>query len=608
MLLVLSNQRKAQKRGDSMYGRYILLFVLVFAVFFTCVVYAPPPEPHNVRGTIYHNDSSYATGGIPVTINNTISGDFVRTRTNGVGPSFIDASYSATILGSDGDTIIVIAWNKTNYGINTTVLAATTTYADVILNTTRPSETNVSIIEPADNTMVNIDDYFNVTAKVLVIGGENGVGCSATISFSNSDVLKLAGGESATHDLGNIALGSYKITVWNVSTNLSGASNITIEASCNSDGKNFDNLSRKMVRNLTVWDSNAPVVKLESPANNSKIKVSTTPVIFRYNVTDSSDIANCSLIINNKINKTNYSVIKGTSQNFSVILDNGTYNWSINCTDNSTSHNVGASVTFNLSITPNFIPKVTNMVIDGPIELVAGSFSIVYCNATVSDDNNISDLKNISSFLYHTSVSVMADDDRNNHYTNHSCKEVSSTKYSADYSCSFVVYYYANNGSWVCNITAEDKSNYFGSNETGTTVNSLLAIDVSPDIIDYGELSPGDISSGDVTVNITNVGNIDFNVTVEGFAVSEGDGLAMDCDKGVIDVGYERYSVYEGKAYNQMINLSSSSSLIYNLTLPQRTNDTTYKKDRNYTYWKMGVPYGVSGNCSGFVKFVAIEI
>ena len=59
---------------------------------------------------------------------------------------------------------------------------------------------------------------------------------------------------------------------------------------------------------LTITDNAGPIITLIEPLNNSGDVDGN--ITFRYNFTDSSDLHNCSLIINNKINATNASVIK----------------------------------------------------------------------------------------------------------------------------------------------------------------------------------------------------------------------------------------------------------------------------------------------------------
>ncbi|MFC1769237.1 DUF2341 domain-containing protein [Nanoarchaeota archaeon] len=95
----------------------------------------------------------------------------------------------------------------------------------------------------------------------------------------------------------------------------------------------------------------APVVSLVYPAPEASL---TGPKVwFIYNVTDDdSGIANCSLIINGQVNATNDNVSVGVNQTFYDILiyANGTYNWSVNCTDDGPTHEVTASETRNFTV------------------------------------------------------------------------------------------------------------------------------------------------------------------------------------------------------------------------------------------------------------------
>ncbi|MEK6876535.1 MAG: hypothetical protein AABX63_03930, partial [Nanoarchaeota archaeon] len=84
---------------------------------------------------------------------------------------------------------------------------------------------------------------------------------------------------------------------------------------------------------LTILDTQGPVVNLIEPLNNSGR--SNRNITFLYNVSDDSSVADCSLIVRNKINITDNTIVKNTKISF--VLNNtavGGYNWSINCTDN----------------------------------------------------------------------------------------------------------------------------------------------------------------------------------------------------------------------------------------------------------------------------------
>ncbi|MCK4428933.1 MAG: hypothetical protein KAU95_01050, partial [Candidatus Aenigmarchaeota archaeon] len=95
------------------------------------------------------------------------------------------------------------------------------------------------------------------------------------------------------------------------------------------------------LRYLTV-ETISPAITLISPPDN-EVDYDKN-ITFNYNVTDDSDIINCSLILNGILNQTNSSITKDTMQNFTLNnLALGDYIWSINCTD--ASNNIGASET-----------------------------------------------------------------------------------------------------------------------------------------------------------------------------------------------------------------------------------------------------------------------
>ena len=467
------------------------------------------------------------------------------------------------------------------------------------------SETYATITDPANNSLFNISGINNITAQIKNIGGQTGTNCYAVLSISNGSVLDISG-DTYSHSLSSINIGSSTTTSWNIAGLDEGNINITVNSYCDSDGINLDNVNYDSVNNITLQDITTPVINLTYPADNSNVSYLQNPVSFIYNVTDESGIINCSLVLNSNINQTNHTIEKGISQYFYQTLDPGSYNWSIECTDNSSSRIKGFSQIYNFTLLSNNAPFVSNLEIDDPIDLNPGSIKIIHCNFTVTDNDNISDIKSVNSTLYHSSVNPDSQDDNNSHYTNNSCEITDSSEFIQDYSCSFSMLYYSNPETWSCNITAYDNSSASGSSKIDTNVNELIALDVTPSLIDYGDLQAGNISQEDSNLTITNLGNRGINITLEGYGITEEDGLAMDCLQNNIPVGYEKYSVNFQENYINMVNLTATAHQISNFTLPQRTDDTFYKEDRNNTYWKINIPYGAKGQCNGSIKLIAI--
>ncbi|MBN2422491.1 hypothetical protein JXB41_04650, partial [Candidatus Woesearchaeota archaeon] len=237
-------------------------------------------------------------------------------------------------------------------------------------------------------------------------------------------------------------------------------------------------------------------------------------------------------------------------------------------------------------------------------------------NITVRDWNGYQDI-NLTNATFYAYTNTSGDPDNNNaHYTDALCDFISGSGYLANYTCNFSVYYYAINGTWTVNVSVyddsymEDPVNFsdFKDWMTNTTIiHPLYALNVT-DGIDYGEmqlLAAGDISAN-ITSNITNFGNMPINVTVQGYGLSIGDGLAMVCDQRNISIDDERFSVDADDNFAAKIALDGNIQTIGGLTIQKQTDPGTQMI--NVTYWQLYIdpndsPFGV---CNGSVIFSAV--
>lgn len=90
-----------------------------------------------------------------------------------------------------------------------------------------------------------------------------------------------------------------------------------------------------------------PIITQATPNNNEYFNKSVISLI--YNVTDTLDISNCQLYINDILNQTSTSIVKNINQSFSTsIATSGVYNWSIKCTD--VGNNIGYSLLRNFTV------------------------------------------------------------------------------------------------------------------------------------------------------------------------------------------------------------------------------------------------------------------
>jgi len=445
------------------------------------------------------------------------------------------------------------------------------------------------------------DTYINVTVDdnpptVVLIGPINNYNTTnETNTFEFNVTDELSGIENCSlyinEELNNTNDNIIEGAINNITSNLS-EGEYTWEIRCY-DNSSAYNLGISESRVIRV-DKSPPEIMLISP-ENAYIWNESNNIIFEYETNDTTDISNCSLWINGSIYQTQESE-KNKIENFTQYLDNGDYEWWINCTDILGFSNI--SEKRNLTVDVDLAPIVRNISIIDSIELVAGGTKLIICNTTVEDPDGATEIDSVEGILYKVNYEY-GEDNGSNHYTNTSCQLINSGTTVANYSCGFNLKYYAEPGEWKCKIIVKD---IYGLNDTAqqnTSIKELFAADITPLYIDYGDLRPGYNSTVDQYLTISNKGNKEIDIAVTGYAISYGDGYAMICDRGNITINYERYSLQSGLEYGSMSPLTTNLYQIDEFNLEPRTDNSESTKN---IYWKLGMPKGVKGNCSGYVK------
>ena len=287
------------------------------------------------------------------------------------------------------------------------------------------------------------------------------------------------------------------------------------------------------------------------------------------------------------------------------------------------SEKINAEVGENATVTTNLevgksAPEILSINIEGgSVTLTANSTKTVNCSVIVRDYDTDIDIINVTAEFFDTSVSSYGDSDDNNyHYTNNSCF-INTTYGNENQSkiiCKFNIWYYANSGNWRCRVEVEDNLSIGSSGFDDSFVNVLLAVGLV-NALDYGIIDMGKVSNESI-LNITNYGNVKINLSLSGYAIYEGDGLAMNCTLGSIkniSIDYEKYNLTASNP--GVLTLAQFESLYTNLTsnvvvkefnLDYRHNDT-YNEAINETYWRIYVPTGVAGTCQGKIVFGATQ-
>jgi len=252
----------------------------------------------------------------------------------------------------------------------------------------------------------------------------------------------------------------------------------------------------------------------------------------------------------------------------------------------------------------NAAPLITSITFQSIIDLRSYNTTNITCNVSVFDFDNDSVLVNATVYLVGSSTPT-SPNDNNNHYTNVNCSRLTPQDLYMNYSCEVPLQYYADNSSqWICNATVSDGGLIPTSNESGYgTVNPLLAIKMDP-LLDYGDREVGE-TSPDTLANVTNAGNRDANISVDGYGGTDGDGLSFNCTFGNIILDYERYDVVSGSPFGGMTLLTDAATMVPDFYVPQRINETY--DSMNATFWKVQIPVGAGGVCNGKILFTATD-
>ena len=267
----------------------------------------------------------------------------------------------------------------------------------------------------------------------------------------------------------------------------------------------------------------------------------------------------------------------------------------------------------------NVYPEILNVTIqdgDASIALIPNDTKKVYCFAHIVDYNGQADIKYVNATFFDNFTNPSAPADNNSKYTNGSC--VIDTgygdQYTASANCTFDVQFYANASVWNCSVTANDSYNWQNTNTDNITINELLALGL-PDIIQYGTVNATYVSDENVT-NVTNLGNMAVNLSLNGYGFVPGDGNAMNCTLGAnknISIGYEKFNLTattpgdltNAQFIGNYTNLTTNP-VIKEFNLDFRKNENI-NEAWNYSYWRIYVPLGVAGTCQGNIIFAATK-
>jgi hypothetical protein len=251
------------------------------------------------------------------------------------------------------------------------------------------------------------------------------------------------------------------------------------------------------------------------------------------------------------------------------------------------------------------MPVIQSIILSQPLTLNAGSTTFVQCNVSLLDYNGFADIDVVNATFYSTTVAAIGAEDNNTRYINTSCSAVSGQESGtlANYTCTFPVRYYALNGTWNCSVGVNDTVGLKTIAGNTTSVNALYALNITPTLLNYGDLAAGEYSNN-LTANISNIGNLNINISVFGYGRNLSDNLSFVCDQGNFTANLQHFASNSTADYNTKQPLNATYQMVKGLTVNKTTNTSD---SFNTTYWEFWANQTqvAFGNCTGFLVFQA---
>jgi len=250
-----------------------------------------------------------------------------------------------------------------------------------------------------------------------------------------------------------------------------------------------------------------------------------------------------------------------------------------------------------------------------PLALKGGATAMVICNGTGNDNNGGETINgtiggSTTGRAYETSQGFGCSGDQRNCYVNSTCAALGIKNATAQYfECRYFVQYHADNtsqaGSWTGWMSVTDGASY-GNSTTIFDVDELLAVGV-PGVLAFGSAIPGEKLNMNRSHAVSNYGNVQVDLKLNGSAIG------MDCTSAQdVPVGNIKYNctdsanLYDGQGTPLSTSAASDNCTTFNLAESQSTGPGAPTPTSKDTYWGVAVPLGVAGTCQGTIWFTAI--
>jgi hypothetical protein len=265
--------------------------------------------------------------------------------------------------------------------------------------------------------------------------------------------------------------------------------------------------------------------------------------------------------------------------------------------------------TFQANVTVNnAVPSVSNVNLNdsngGTIQLMVSNFTTVKCNATITDLNGWSDISSANATVFYSNDSNNKSDspnDINYHYTNSSCTLFGGSGTTVFANCTVNLSFAAVNGTWTCNVSANDTSNVRNSSNGTNIVDQLVAIAVWNNSINFSAMNNGENTTlaGARGVNVSNEGNTMVDIAVKALTASMSCVTSGSGCVGAIGVGNLSFNTTQDTYDNlraQGFNLTTTNQTMPAWDLyPKGINTADTVNSTKYLWWGIQIPQAVKG-------------
>ena len=314
----------------------------------------------NKYGWMHWENTTMSNVIIPVAQYDSIPPSINFTAPTETSGSFLSRRYVlANVTASDADSglknITIRLYNSTGSLINSTNSTSSQLFVNFSVSadgayyfnaTANDNAGNINSTETRNVTIDTTAPYLNFTYptpnngtiqnqnSIFINISSNEILSSAVLEWNNVNESMSGSGTNWYKNKTNLAAGAYNFKVYG---------NDTV------GNWNYTGLR-------TVFVNGAPSINLHYPENNSQF-IDIQTITFNFTATDDLNLTlNCSIYLDNNLNKTNSTTKNGTVTNFTISgISYATHTWFVNCSDGIAS-NISEIRTFSITdVPPTFL-------------------------------------------------------------------------------------------------------------------------------------------------------------------------------------------------------------------------------------------------------------